>query len=157
MQRIRNPFWVSYKGEKARLQECVLHLYFTRTSLYFTVLHPYFTRTSLHFTCISVVLRCTSLVLHSYFTILHSYFTCTSLYFSRTSKNFEVDEVSLFPPWFRTNKVSYQTIFTIEKKGFADEVSYKTVFLQSRKGFRKHGFVKYDPTLCSDVPLNSVP
>jgi hypothetical protein len=38
-----------------------------------------------------------------------------------------------------------------------NKVSYKTVFLQSRKGCCKHGFVKYDPTLCSNVSLNSVP
>ncbi len=56
------------------------------------------------------------------------------------------------PIRFRT-----KPFFTIEKKGFVDEVSYKTIFLQSRKGCRKHGFVKYDPTLCSDVSLNSVP
>jgi hypothetical protein len=66
-------------------------------------------RTSLVLHDTSLVLHDTSLVLHGtsryftctsrYFTRTSRYFTRTSWYFTCTSKCFEVDEVSLFPPW----------------------------------------------------------
>jgi hypothetical protein len=95
----------------------VLPLYSLCTPL---ILPLYSLRTPFVLPCTSFVLPRTSIVLPLYFLVLLMYSLCspvyslcTSLYFSYTpmyspctSKIFEVDEVSLFPPWLECTSFS---------------------------------------------------